>query len=119
MMRVAHVLAGTLGAKCLVTGDSLGQVASQTVENLGVIQAVTGLPVLRPLLCMDKHEIILGARKLGTYKNSILAFPDACSLFVPKNPETKARLEVIEHIEEYLDWESHVEACAESIERVS
>ena len=119
MMRVAHFLAGKLGAKCLVTGDSLGQVASQTVENIGVIQAVTELPVLRPLLCMDKHEIILGAKKLGTYKNSILAFPEACSLFVPKNPETKARLKVIENIEEYLDWEAYVETCAETIELVS
>jgi len=108
MMRIASRLAGKLGALALVTGENLGQVASQTLENMAAIEAVASLPVLRPLLTYDKMETVDLARRIGTYETSILPFDDCCSLFVPRHPETAARIEAVEDAESGLDVERMV-----------
>ena len=86
MVRVAEEIARRVGALALVTGESIGQVASQTVENVATIDAVAGMPVLRPLIGMDKQEIINEARHIGSFDISILPDEDCCSLFVPRHP---------------------------------
>ena len=96
MLLMASEIAASHGARALVTGDSLGQVASQTLENMQAISAVTDLPVLRPLVALDKKEIIARARQTGTYDISILPHDDACAMFTPDNPETKAHLPYVE-----------------------
>ena len=83
----------------MITGESLGQVASQTLENMTVIEKAATMPVLRPLVGMDKNEIIIEARRLGTFETSILPDQDCCSLFVPAHPETRARIEQVEEAE--------------------
>ncbi len=94
MMRVAHLLAGRIGANCIVTGESLGQVASQTAENLRLTQSLTDYPVIRPLVGMDKEDTIAMARKIGSYDISILPYEDCCVLFSPKHPLLKARFDL-------------------------
>ncbi len=103
MMRIAAALARKLGATVLVTGESLGQVASQTLENMMVIQTATAMPVLRPLVGMDKNEIIAEARRLGTFETSIMPDEDCCTLFTPAHPETRASLKQIEESETHLE----------------
>lgn len=103
MARIAEHLAGLEGAKALVTGESLGQVASQTLENLTVIEEAVRLPVLRPLIGMDKEEISAQARGIGTYKISIQPDQDCCTLFVPRYPATRATVEEIDRAELTLD----------------
>jgi tRNA uracil 4-sulfurtransferase len=103
MMRIAQAVAQREKAAALVTGDSLGQVASQTLENIRTISAVVTLPVFRPLIGDDKEEIIRVAREIGTYNISILADQDCCSLFIPKHPETMSGIEQAERAEEALD----------------
>jgi thiamine biosynthesis protein ThiI len=92
MLRIAEAVAHRERARALVTGESLGQVASQTLENMAVIQQAARLPVLRPLVGMDKQEIIDQARRIGTFDISSIPDQDCCQLFVPKHPATKARL---------------------------
>jgi tRNA uracil 4-sulfurtransferase len=105
MMRIAGALARKTGAQVLVTGESLGQVASQTLENMMVIEQAAALPLLRPLIGMDKNEIINEARRLGTFETSILPDQDCCSLFVPAHPETHARADDVAAAEAMLDLE--------------
>jgi len=99
MMRMANLIAEKEKAKAIVTGDSLGQVASQTLDNLGVIYKASSLPVLSPLIGFDKEEIINIAKRIGTYEISILPYEDCCSLLVSKHPVTSARIEVVEEME--------------------
>lgn len=108
MMRVAEELCRRERIHALATGDSVGQVASQTVENLSVVSSVTSLPLFRPLIGFDKNEIIGRARQLGTYAISILPHEDCCSYFMPRNPATHATLEEIKKQEEFLDVHSLV-----------
>lgn len=103
MMRIAAELARKVGATVLVSGESLGQVASQTLENMMVIQTATAMPVLRPLVGMDKNEIIVEARRLGTFETSILPDEDCCTLFTPPHPETHARQKEVDESEARLD----------------
>jgi thiamine biosynthesis protein ThiI len=103
MMRIAQAVAQKEKALALVTGDSLGQVASQTLENIRTISAATSLPILRPLVGDDKEEIIRYARAIGTFETSIIADQDCCSLFVPRHPETMSKIEQVERAEEALD----------------
>jgi len=103
MMRIASALAVRFRARALVTGESLGQVASQTLDNLAVIENAARLPVLRPLLGMDKNEIVEQARAISTFETSILADQDCCTLFVPEHPETHARLAEVEASEARFD----------------
>jgi thiamine biosynthesis protein ThiI len=115
MMRIASTLARKAGAQVLVTGESLGQVASQTLENMMVIEQAAALPLLRPLIGMDKNEIINEARRLGTFDTSILPDQDCCSLFVPAHPETHARADDVSAAEAMLDVERMV---ADAVQRV-
>lgn len=103
MLRIAQELALLVAAKALVTGESLGQVASQTLDNLAVIEAVSRLPVLRPLIGMDKQEIVAQAMALGTYEVSIIPDQDCCTLFVPRNPTVRADPDEIDGLEARLD----------------
>jgi len=103
MLRIAEEFARRESCWGLVTGDSLGQVASQTPENLSVVEEATELPLLRPLIGMDKLEIMDEARRLGTYDTSIEEDQDCCKLFTPPHPSTKTRLDVIQKVERNLD----------------
>ncbi len=103
MMRVSEAVALAEGAGALVTGESLGQVASQTLENIAAIDAAARLPVLRPLIGADKSEIIREARRLGTYEISIRPHPDCCTLFMPRTPATHATVFEVDAAEERLD----------------
>jgi thiamine biosynthesis protein ThiI len=99
MLRIAEALARAEKAKALVTGESLAQVASQTLENMAVIQQASTLPILRPLVGMDKQEIIDQARRIGTFDTSSIPDQDCCQLFVPKHPATKAKRREVEEAE--------------------
>ena len=103
MLRIAEGLARRHRARALVTGESLGQVASQTLDNMVAIGAATRAPVLRPLVGMDKEEITAQARRIGTFAVSTLPDQDCCQLFVPRHPATAARLEHVARAEEALD----------------
>ena len=117
MLRIAQALALKHGAGALVTGDSLGQVSSQTLENMTTIGTVADkLPIFRPLLTMDKEEIIDKARPLGTYPISIIPDQDCCSLFVPKHPVTKSRVEDVKRMELDLPVEEMVQEAMDEIE---
>jgi thiamine biosynthesis protein ThiI len=113
MARIAETLAHGEQAKALVTGESLGQVASQTLENLAVIEQAVHLPVLRPLIGSDKEEIVQQARALGTYEISILPDQDCCSLFVPRHPATTSRLDEVLRAETHLDVEGLMKLALE------
>ena len=113
MGRIAEHLAGLEGAKAIVTGESLGQVASQTLENLTVIEEAIKLPVLRPLIGMDKEEISEQAKAIGTYEISIQPDQDCCSLFVPRHPVTRATVEEIARAELVLDLDRLVKMGVE------
>jgi thiamine biosynthesis protein ThiI len=103
MLRIAEAIARKEKAKALVTGESLGQVASQTLDNIAVIQQAARLPILRPLVGMDKQEIIDQARRIGTFEISSIPDQDCCQLFVPKHPATKARFSDAEQDETKFD----------------
>ena len=103
MMRIAERLAASHGARALVTGDSVGQVASQTIDNLAAVGEVTKLPILRPLVGFHKEEITIDAQRIGTYETSIVPDEDCCSLFTPRYPTTHARPGEAEVAEQALD----------------
>ena len=113
MLRIAEALARRAGALALVTGESLGQVASQTLENIACIDAAATLPVLRPLIGMDKLEITAQAQRLGTFEISIEPDADCCTLFTPKHPATRAGLAEVEAVEARLDLSRLVTAGAD------
>jgi tRNA uracil 4-sulfurtransferase len=117
MFRLAGRLAGSEGALALVTGESLGQVASQTLENIGVIAEPAGFPVLRPLICFDKTEAITLARRIGTYDISIQPFPDSCTVFQPRKPKIRATLEETERAEEALDVDALLSEAFDGVEK--
>ena len=117
MMRIAERLAKQSGAKALVTGESCGQVSSQTLENIAVVDDAAGMPVLRPLIGMNKEEIVGMARNIGTFPISIQPDQDCCSLFVPRHPETKARLETVQRLEQGLPVDELVAAAVEGASR--
>jgi thiamine biosynthesis protein ThiI len=108
MMRIAEAIARGRGAQALVTGEVVGQVASQTLENLAVIGSVATLPIFRPLIGMDKDEITAEAIRIGAYPISIVPDQDCCTLFTPRNPLTRARLEAVEAVERALPIEELV-----------
>jgi thiamine biosynthesis protein ThiI len=111
MLRIAERLARQSGAQALVTGDALGQVASQTIENLDVVGGVATMPLLRPLVGFDKGEITAEAQRLGTYEVSIIPDEDCCTLFTPRFPATRATREGAEAAEAELDVEALVETA--------
>ena len=118
MMRIAQEVADRNGAKALVTGENLGQVASQTMEALGCTEAVTRLPVLRPLIGFDKEEIVRLSRKIGTFELSTLPYEDCCTVFTPRHPRTRPRIDAVEEAEAVLDIEGLVAEAMAGIERV-
>lgn len=116
MLRIAERIARQERAQALVTGEVVGQVASQTLENLSIIGSVASLPVLRPLIGMDKEEITKEAQRLGTYPISIIPDQDCCTLFTPRHPATKARRIDVEHAEGALTIDEMVTAAVEAMQ---
>ena len=117
MVRITEALAKRHRAQAIITGESCGQVASQTLENIAVVDQSAGMPLLRPLIGSNKEEIVNQARKIGTFPISILPDQDCCSLFVPKHPETKAKLDVVLRLEESLSVDEMVQEALENTER--
>ncbi len=111
MLRIAERIARASGAMALVTGEAVGQVASQTLDNMAIIDSVVSMPVLRPLVGMDKDEIVREARQLGTYEISIIPDEDCCTLFTPKHPTTKAKAREVEAAEHALGVEPLVDGA--------
>ena len=103
MMKIAEHFANQDNCLSLVTGESIGQVASQTMHSLYVTNEVCQMPVFRPCIGLDKNEIVKVAEKIGTYETSILPYEDCCTIFVAKHPVTKPRLDVIKRSERNLD----------------
>ncbi|MBO5517067.1 MAG: tRNA 4-thiouridine(8) synthase ThiI [Firmicutes bacterium] len=118
MMRIAEAIAKREGDLMLVTGESLGQVASQTAASLVVTDAAVSLPVMRPLIAMDKTQIMDIARDIGTFETSIQPYEDCCTVFLPKHPVTQPKLERIEASESRLDVEALVSQAVESAELI-
>ena len=118
MMRIAEQVAQRCGAGAIVTGECLGQVASQTMEAMRATTAVTTLPILRPVVGMDKEEIVRIARKIGTFETSILPYEDCCTVFTPRHPRLHPMLGELEAAEAALDVDGLVAAAADGIERI-
>ena len=118
MMRIAEILARKDGAQALITGESIGQVASQTMEALGCTDEVVSMPVFRPCVGMDKSEIIERAEKIGTMETSSLPYEDCCTVFTPKHPATHPRKELVRRAEEKLDGQALIDAAIEGTEIV-
>src|SRR5699024_3136434 len=106
------------GILSLITGESLGQVASQTMESMHAINAVTTYPLIRPLVAMDKDEIITISEKIDMYSISIRPYDDCCTVFVPKSPKTKPKLEKVELFENNIDFSEDINEILESIETI-
>ena len=118
MMRIAQRIAKDNNAKAIVTGENLGQVASQTMEAMAVTQSVTDLPTLQPLIGMDKEEIVRLARRIGTFNTSILPYEDCCTVFTPRHPRTRPKLDEVAEAESALDVAALVEEAIQGIEKV-
>jgi len=118
MMRISQRVAQRCGAKALVTGECLGQVASQTMEAMAVTGAVVDVPILRPVVGMDKEDIVKIARKIGTFETSILPYEDCCTVFTPRHPRLRPTLEELAAAEQGLDIEGMVRAAVDGIERI-
>ena len=118
MMRIAERIALDNNAKAIVTGENLGQVASQTMEAMASTQAVMSLPVLQPLIGMDKEEIVVRARQIGTFDTSILPYEDCCTVFTPRHPRTRPKLRDVEKVESVLDADSLVSEALAGLERI-
>ena len=118
MMRIACAVAEKNGIQALVTGESVGQVASQTLEAMACTNAVCTVPVLRPVVGMDKEEIVRIARKIGTFDTSILPYEDCCTVFTPKHPKTRPQVGDLEEAEKALDVAALVAEAVDNIERV-
>ncbi|MEE0132577.1 MAG: tRNA uracil 4-sulfurtransferase ThiI [Treponema sp.] len=111
MMRAATLLADRIKAHCLISGESLGQVASQTVQNMAVTESASTYPLLRPLVGLDKEEIVETAKAIGTYETSILPYEDCCVLFSPKHPVLRASVEEAQRLYQELDAEELIQAA--------
>ena len=118
MMEISMRIAKNDGCGALITGENLGQVASQTMEAMTVTGAVVDIPIFMPLVGMDKEEIVTIARKIGTMETSILPYEDCCTVFTPKHPKTKPTLSQVINAERKLDREALIERALETIERI-
>ena len=119
MMRIAERIALSNGARAIVTGENLGQVASQTMEAMASTQAVLKLPVLQPLIGMDKEEIVQMSRRIGTFDTSILPYEDCCTVFTPRHPRTHPTVAEVEEAESALDVETLVNEALAGLERIA
>ena len=108
-LRIANIIAKNNNNKAIITGESLGQVASQTIQSINVINNVSDLAILRPVITYDKEEIIKIAKFIDTYDTSILPFDDVCSMFVPKDPIIKPKLDIANKLEENIYWNELLE----------
>ena len=113
MMKIASRLAENDGCKALITGESLGQVASQTIDSLAVTNEASALPVFRPLIGMDKDEIIEIARRIDTFETSLLPYEDCCTVFTPKHPKTRPTVELLEEAEALFDFAPLIDRAVE------
>ena len=118
MFAVAERIARLEGAKALVTGESLGQVASQTLENISVVNEMVSMPVLRPLIGSDKQEIMRRAQEIGTYDISAQDAADCCTLFMPRRPETHAKSDMVHEAWDSFDHDAMIEELVQSVEYV-
>ncbi|WP_129723089.1 tRNA uracil 4-sulfurtransferase ThiI [Xylanivirga thermophila] len=118
MMKIAEIIAEKEGAKALITGESIGQVASQTLDSLVVTNKSVDMPVIRPLIGFDKVEIVEVANKIGTYETSILPYEDCCTIFVPKHPVTHPKLEDIEASQKLIDGDKLIKEAIDGCEIV-
>ena len=119
MYRIAELYAGKIGAKILINGESIGQVASQTLDSMYCINNVTNMPVIRPVACLDKLEIIDIAKKINTYETSILPYEDCCTIFVPKHPVIKPELSKCLEYEKNFDYQELIEKVIDNIETIT
>ncbi len=119
MMRIAERIAGRNKSAALITGESVGQVASQTIAALNVTNRVVETPVLRPLIGMDKDEIVVRSREIGTFETSILPYEDCCTVFTPKHPTTQPKLASIEKSESVLPVEELIEKAMAGVETIT
>lgn len=119
MMRIAEKLAEKYRYDGFITGEALGQVASQTIQSISVVNAATNLPIFRPLINLDKSKIIESAKWIETYDISIEPYDDCCSFFAPERPVTKPRLNDILHEEEKLDIDALVDEALSTLERTT
>ena len=118
MMRISEIIADRVGAGALVTGESLGQVASQTMAAMAVTEDVVKKPVFRPLIGMDKEEIVKISRHIGTFDTSILPYEDCCTVFTPRHPRTQPKVSDFDNIETKYDFEGLCQQAFDNIERV-
>ncbi|MCC2928103.1 tRNA uracil 4-sulfurtransferase ThiI [Bacillus sp. LBG-1-113] len=119
MLQIADRIREKRNGLAIITGESLGQVASQTLESMYAINAVTSTPILRPLIAMDKTEIIEKSREIGTYETSIQPFEDCCTIFTPPSPKTRPKKEKIEHFESFVDFEPLIQEAVDHIETMT
>lgn len=119
MYRICEELAKQKKCKILINGESIGQVASQTLESMATINEVVKIPVIRPVACFDKLEIIDLAKKINTYETSILPYEDCCTVFVPKHPIIHPSLEKAKKMEETFDYKTLIQECLEQVETIS
>lgn len=118
MLRIAERLAKEKGCLALASGESVGQVASQTLQSMVAINAVTSYPIIRPLSTFDKNETIDIAKKIGTYDISIRPYEDCCTIFTPRHPVTRPKIDICEDIEKKIDFEAMVEECVQTAETI-
>ena len=111
MMKAASLLAQRINALCLISGESLGQVASQTIQNMAVTESAGTFPLLRPLVGLDKEEIVETAKAIGTYETSILPYEDCCVLFSPKHPVLRASVEEATRLYDNLEVDELIQAA--------
>ena len=119
MYRIAALYAEKIGAKILINGESIGQVASQTLDSMVCINNVTNMPVIRPVACFDKLEIISIAKKINTYETSILPYEDCCTIFVPKHPVIKPDLDKCIKYENSFDYQTLIQEAIQNIETIT
>ena len=119
MYRIAEKYAKKINSKIIINGESIGQVASQTLESMACINNVTNMPVIRPVATYDKLEIIAIAKKINTYETSILPYEDCCTIFVPKHPVIKPELEKAIEYENNIEYEKLIEECIENIKTIT
>ena len=118
MMRIAKEIAVKQHCLAISTGESLGQVASQTLESVQCINEVTNFPIIRPLVTYDKEEIINLAKKISTYETSILPYEDCCTIFDPKNPVTKPSVHKAQELENRFDYQAYIQECIDTVETI-
>ena len=118
MLRITDAIREKQGGLAIITGESLGQVASQTLESMYAINEVTNTPIIRPLITMDKFQIMDIAQEIDTHDISIRPYEDCCTVFVPSSPKTKPKLEKVQNFESFFDFEELIQKAVEGTERI-